>query len=745
MAIKKLFYKFFLLFILISLIPLGGYVFIRSFQLKSAISGNSEQRLRNYIKSVANNVDNFFVNHKSSVEIFSKSVIVKNFLSNQNENGRQIDIFIEEIKKIRPKTYSIVYMLDAKGKCVASTNKKLVGKNYSFRPYFKKVKRGNVYISEITIGVTTKKAGIYMSSPVYLEGDFVGVAVIKLNAAILQNIINEAELKHGHLFLVDINSVVIAHQLKKYLFTYTKKFTESEKNEINRKKQYPKNFLKKIKIQGFPNDKYFETDKIYDVKIEDTKYIALFNKIKSKNYLIGALKKKSIFYQELNDAIAQAFILSGIIFILTIITAFFIARIFTSPIKKITAMSEKLANNNLDIAVENPKRKDEIGVLFNSMKLLHQNIAEIVSFMNVISNYINTTSKDVNKSSDQTFYNVNKIISEVESQYAMLNAQNKTLNKITEDINTVANKINYASEHAENQKEKISRSADAIKHVAENVKHSFDIMKQSKDISESLQNVAKQGYDTIHNALQGMNEVSGFTKRINDVIDVIQNITEQTNLLAMNAAIEAAHAGSAGKGFAVVASEIRKLAMNASKSANEITTIVRDITSKVAETNVLAEKAVTGLDKILVDVNKNNDINQDVFKSIMQQSSDIKNVFNFIEEIIQISDGFLITIREVKQSIEQVNKNSEDLNNASGNINKAIHGNIAIVQNLNDSAEKVSVVSKNLKDIAKHFQDAVARFYISKDKVVVFEENINSDNNNEGNDGDLDPGDIVVF
>ncbi len=723
MKIKKLYYKFFLLFMLISILPLGSYVLVRYFQLEGITSGNVEKNLRNILKNISTKVNNFYLLHKKTVQVLSYSSTVKQFLNENKKLKTNVDSMFNHLKSANSKTYSIVYLLNKNGKCLSTTNIKLLGKNYSFRNYFRNAMKGKIFVSDLSIGVTTKVAGIYISSPVYQGGNIIGVVVIKLKASAMQNIITAQKLKQGYYFMVNKKSIVLAHQVKKYIYSYTKKLTDEENKALQKTKQFPKGFLKFIQINGFSTNEYFKINKQYEIDFEGKKYIAFFHNLNFKDYLLATMFERKAFFSSLNYAINQAIILIAVLIIIIFALISFSASYFTRPIKKVTNMMEKLANNNIDIEVQNTKREDEIGRLFNSIKLLHQNLAEIISFMSVICTYINSTSKNIDTSSEHTTNVVNKIVSGVESQYAMLSAQNSSLNKVTDDISKVAETVVNAYSNAENQKNKISQSADAIKQVAENIKQSFAIMENSSSISKSLQIVAQEGYDTIKNALTGINEVSNLTKKISDVVDVIQNITEQTNLLAMNAAIEAAHAGGAGKGFAVVASEIRKLAYNASKSANEITLIVKNITSKVDETNVLAQKAGTGIDKILADVNKNNEINQKVLSAIVQQSSDIKNVFSFIEEIVAISDEFIDTFQQIQTNIQHIDENSDSLSQASGDINKAIYNNINIVQNLNDSATQVSGVSEKLKDISTQFEAAVSRFYIGENKVALFEEN----------------------
>ena len=245
---------------------------------------------------------------------------------------------------------------------------------------------------------------------------------------------------------------------------------------------------------------------------------------------------------------------------------------------------------------------------------------------------------------------------------------------------------------AQNQTESAENLNSIINSLIESIDREALIASRAEDISARMTETVKSGGDDISKTIALISAVEQLSGQITEIIAVIDNITELTNLLAMNAAIEAAHAGDAGKGFAVVAGEIQKLSSETSKSSGKISELVRNVSDTIKDMTSNAENASDGLKAIMESVNRTGDIVKDITGAIMQQSEEGNKVLTASNSIIESTDQIkhgMDRTKEVNDIFPSIIKIIED---CSGNIEQEAD---SIISNLEDSENRI----KNLISI----------------------------------------------
>lgn len=354
---------------------------------------------------------------------------------------------------------------------------------------------------------------------------------------------------------------------------------------------------------------------------------------------------------ELLSSIQIMFLLIGVILLLVLqVTNWFVlTRYVVNPIKVVASAMAEIAQGGGDLTRRlNIQSKDEVGVLAHGFDTfisnLHTLVQKIVNSNNELSNCSQSIKSNANENTKST-----------EQQLL--------------EIEQVATALNEMS--------------SATQEVARNANETADKTQRCNELAIKGNTIVKNTINDIHNLGQEINstsdkiiELKEQSAQINTVLDVIKGVAEQTNLLALNAAIEAARAGEQGRGFAVVADEVRSLAQRTQDSTTEIEGIINNLQSAsegasklMQSTSATLQKtidesggAITALDNIIKDIVVINDMNAQVATATEEQSS----VASEVSDKVLIINNATIVITDNAASIEQL---SDQLDSLSSSIN----------------------------------------------------------------------------
>lgn len=225
-----------------------------------------------------------------------------------------------------------------------------------------------------------------------------------------------------------------------------------------------------------------------------------------------------------------------------------------------------------------------------------------------------------------------------------LDEANKTMTSSVETLTETGQSLSATSTQAAAAFEEIVSSLEELTSM---VKLNSDNAGQAATISASSKEAAESGEKEIHVLIGSMQEISKSSKKIEDIIAVIDDIAFQTNLLALNAAVEAARAGEQGKGFAVVAEAVRSLAQRSALAAKDISILIKDSVKKVETGSAIADQSGTILNKIVLSVKKVADLNSEIATSSSEQRAGIEQISQAMNQLDQASQSNAMSAREV--------------------------------------------------------------------------------------------------
>jgi methyl-accepting chemotaxis protein len=242
------------------------------------------------------------------------------------------------------------------------------------------------------------------------------------------------------------------------------------------------------------------------------------------------------------------------------------------------------------------------------------------------------------------------------------------IKEATDSINTAAKEIAQGnadlSQRTEEQASSLEETASSMEELTSTVKQNSENAKQANQLAIGASEVAVRGGAVVGEVVRTMDEITAASKKISDIISVIDGIAFQTNILALNAAVEAARAGEQGRGFAVVATEVRNLAQRSAAAAREIKTLIGDSVNKVETGSKLVGEAGSTIQEVVQQVKRVTDIMSEISAASMEQSSGIEQVNTAVTQMDEVTQQNAALVEQAAAAAESLQEQAESLADA---------------------------------------------------------------------------------
>jgi methyl-accepting chemotaxis protein len=436
--------------------------------------------------------------------------------------------------------------------------------------------------------------------------------------------------------------------------------------------------MSKLKV---PELKKLDKDTTIEAKMDGKDYVltTVSSDINGWKY-ISVIEKNEITASA--DHISKILLILGsIVAVIAIVVSFFMSSRITRDIKKLSALSLAMSKGDLTQQVT-IRSKDEIGETGNNFNLMANSLKEMITKVSDGSQQLSATSEELAASSDENLKASNQISESIQNVAAGTDEQNMEMIDAVKIINEVLENVEIVTASIENVTDSINQSADTAKQGTQVVNQT---VQQMSEIDQHVSSSAEK-----------ISELKEKSNEISQISMMIQSISEQTNLLALNAAIEAARAGEQGKGFAVVADEVRKLAEQSSQSASQINEIIIDIKEGINDSMNLVDKGSDSAKEGLVLVNQSGTAFGEIKDSVLKVTTNIADVGLSMNKMKD-------SIKEVFNHIEKVSKTSIVVNEHSQNV-------AASSEEMSASMNEVSSAAQELAKMAVELEEVISQF-----------------------------------
>jgi len=540
----------------------------------------------------------------------------------------------------------------------------------SDRAYFQKAKETKQpVVSDLLKSKITNEDSVIIAVPrLSQNGEFKGVMMALINQKYLQERLAGLQVAEtGFGYLISDSGQFITHQIKSLISQTLSQAANPATIDI---------YQKTVLVQ--------ESGMVEFVDTEGVVRVAAFHKVPNLPWHVVVTAPKSEIYGKIEETIRMTWLYLLLAAVFIVIVSFLVVRQIVKPIVRLTTIMEDVARGNLSKTFDLKIRKSEIGRLAITVNAMIRKLREMIS-------RIQTASGEVEDASSMMGQSVIDSLNEVSGIQQSLNevASNTTVQAAS------AQETSLAMAEMASGVQRIADSSSSVAALAHSATAELTLGAQAIDDAIHQMHIISNKVDHSTGLITRMEELS---REVEMVISFITNISDQTQLLSLNASIEAARAGDQGNGFAVVAGEIKNLAKQSQQFTEQIADIIYMIRS-------MTEQTVDAMREGANEAGKGVSLMESTGSRMQGILVSVKAVLDQIQEVSASAEEISAGTEEVTASMEEIARISETSISHSEKVLTSVHDQITRM-------DKVDASSKSLQDLAKELKKMTNQFHL---------------------------------
>jgi len=570
--------------------------------------------------------------------------------------------------------------------------------------YYELPMQGKHFITEPFISAIDGELVIAACVPIYGDGKkIVGMLCATLNGLWLSVQIDDIVVGNtGNCYILSEKGVIIAHKDAKWVKDQNNSGIEAKTNAEYRE------------IADFESDAIKSSESgVYFFNFKGLYTIASHAKMSTTGWTIVVKAPFVDFMGTVQKLRLSMYGVGTVILILALIITFLIATKMVVPVRNAVAALKNIATGDGDLSLRLPiNGNDEVADL---SLYFNETIGKIDSSIKAVgenSSKMEGIGSDLSNNMAMTASSVHEISSNIESVKAQALMQAKSVTETASTIEEITHTIKNLNGSIESQAASVAMSSSSIEEMVANIASITSTLEKSDGLIKELGEATRDGKDTLTKSNTVTERIAEESGSLMEASSVIQHIASQTNLLAMNAAIEAAHAGEAGKGFAVVADEIRKLAEESATQGKTITATLKSLSVEIEGLSNSSKVVETKFNAIFALADEVKNMSARLTEAMREQENGSREVLSAIKDINQVTNEVSSGSAEMLRGSEGVATEMGKLDGLTRVITDSMNEMALGAQEIRNAIQEVAEISKKNKDSISLLVEEVSRFKV---------------------------------
>jgi methyl-accepting chemotaxis protein len=553
------------------------------------------------------------------------------------------------------------FLAEASGEALNTWGPKM---NVIDTDYFRAIRSGQDWaVSDLTANEYTGNRSIVIAVPVEGPTGFVGVLGACYSYRVIQNVVGKLKFAQtGYGYVVDSTGKVMAYPDESQIGQLN--LTQTDSESVNR--------VTAKMLQGEPGiDRY-----TYD---GDDKLVA-YSPVPSTRWVVALTAPTAEVYAGVNAMTRTTIMIVVLVAVAIILASRTVSGQISRPIMRLAGQAEELATGDLTVSIASGFR-DELGILAEAMKRMVTNTTAVLRSVVGAAADLERAVKELSEAAEAT--------SQASEQVA------ETISQVSAGAQTQALTVGEVTAAAEKTQEQLVGLGENISRIARHTEETVDRTRRGETTLQELAGRVQTVAEKAGRVGEAMVRLTERARQIGGITEVITGIAEQTNLLALNAAIEAARAGEAGRGFAVVADEVRKLAEASNQQAQQIAGLISQVVEEVEKASQVTRETV----QVVEEETRIGEQAWQEFTGIARAAQDMAELLRQAEaqagvvreqgqKIVEAITDIAATSQENAASAQEIAASAQEMSSAAQSISASTENLGALMQRLKEQVEK---------------------------------------------------------
>jgi methyl-accepting chemotaxis protein len=404
-------------------------------------------------------------------------------------------------------------------------------------------------------------------------------------------------------------------------------------------------------------------------------------------------------------------IISAVILLVIAAAAFAIARSISSPLRHVMKIFASVGEGDLTQQAD-VRSKDEIGEMASVFNGTIERIKALVLTLKNQAAALSNIGGELASNMTETAAAINEITANIQSIKGRVINQSASVTETNATMEQITVNIGRLNGHVDHQSVSVAQSSSAIEEMLANIQSVTQTLVKNTDNVKELMDASEVGRTGLQEVVTDIQEIARESEGLLEINAVMENIASQTNLLSMNAAIEAAHAGEAGKGFAVVADEIRKLAENSGEQSKTISAVLKKIKSSIDKITRSTDSVLNKFEAIDSRVRIVSDQEENIRNAMEEQGAGSKQILEAIGQLNEATQMVKGGSEEMLEGSKQVIQEGKNLELATQEITNGMNEMATGADQINVAVDRVNAISGENKESIGVLVEAVSKFKV---------------------------------